>query len=204
MDENLAAQHHLQTVFSNEAIPLKSLPQFQSVNLNPLHQDYKKVMRWSIFFSSIIMLLVLGSIGYFTIGFSVYYFLFFLPWLIWFMIRILSFNISFSNQAYALREKDFIYQEGWLYKSQHIVPYSKIQHLSIQEGWIARKYGLANINVFTTGDNVSIPGVSKEIALQIQAYILSKIQKEDEVKENTNTTLPNSNEESIDKTSNAE
>lgn len=203
MDDNLAAQHHLQTVFSNEAIPLESLPQFQSVDLNPLHQDYKKVMSWSIFFTSIIMLLVLGSIGYFTIGFSVYYFLFFLPWLIWFMIRILSFKISFSNQAYTLREKDFIYQEGWLFKSQQIVPYSKIQHLSIQEGWIARKYGLANINIFTTGDNIVIPGVSKEIAMQIQAYILSKIQLEDEVKENANTTISNSNEESIDTTSEA-
>lgn len=204
MDDNLTSNSNLQQVFSNEMIPLESLPQFQSVELNPLHQDYKKVMRWSMFTTSIIMLLFLGSIGYFTLGFSVYYLLFFLPWLVWLIIRILSFEISFSNQAYALREKDFIFQEGWLFKSQQVVPYSKIQHLSIQEGWIARKYGLASINVFTTGDNIIIPGISKEVALQIQTFILSKIQIKNEVKVRENTTLPYSNEESIDTKSDAE
>lgn len=175
--------------FTNESIAISDLPQFQTVDLNPLNKDYKKVMAWDILFSSLIQILFLGSIGFFILEGDPYFLLFLIPWSIWLIIRIFSFRISFVNKSYAIRTHDIIYQSGWIVKSQQVVPYSKIQHILLQEAWLSRKYKLANIRLYTTGDSMEIPGIAKETALQIQRFVLSKIEDTSQETEDNNETI---------------
>lgn len=91
------------------------------------------------------------------------------------MTRILTFNLTFKRKQYALRQSDIIYQSGWLFRTTTVVPYNRIQHISLHEGWLARKYQLANIKLYTTGDDLEIPGIPKEIAQKMQQLILNKI-----------------------------
>ena len=58
------------------------------------------------------------------------------------------------------------------------VPFSRIQHVEIDESVFSRLFKLASISVFTAGDSsddLVIKGLSKEKALQIKEFISTKV-----------------------------
>ena len=58
------------------------------------------------------------------------------------------------------------------------VPFSRIQHVEIDEGMFSRFFKLASLSVYTAGDSsddLEIKGLSKEQALQIKEFISGKI-----------------------------
>ncbi|MDG1398998.1 MAG: PH domain-containing protein, partial [Polaribacter sp.] len=87
-------------------------------------------------------------------------------------------NLSFPFRKYALREKDITYKAGLLVKKITTVPFSRVQHVEIDEKPISRIFGLSSISVYTAGDSsddLEIKGIKKETALQIKEFISSKI-----------------------------
>lgn len=86
--------------------------------------------------------------------------------------------MSFPKRKYALREKDISYKEGLFVKRLTTVPFSRIQHVEIDEKPISRIFGLSSLSVYTAGDSsddLEIKGISKETALQIKEFISTKI-----------------------------
>ena len=58
------------------------------------------------------------------------------------------------------------------------VPFSRIQHIEIDEKPISRLFNLASISVYTAGDSsddLEIRGLDKEKAQQIKEFISQKI-----------------------------
>ena len=82
--------------------------------------------------------------------------------------------VGFSRRKYVLREKDVTYKSGVLIKTITTVPFSRIQHVEINEGLIPRLFKLATLAIFTAGDSSNdlvIKGIKKEKALKIKEFI---------------------------------
>ena len=164
--------------FKNESI--YQLPDISQVTFNKIHKDYLKVILISVLTGILIVFIGL----FFLISYnlnevipeytSYLYVGFFLL-----SILIISFLIvGFSRRKYAIREKDISYKRGVFIKRITTVPFSRIQHVEIDEGLISRVFKLASISVFTAGDSsddLVIKGLKKEEAYKIKEFISEKI-----------------------------
>jgi hypothetical protein len=74
-----------------------------------------------------------------------------------------------------------VFRNGVVSLETMIIPYNRVQHVALQEGFISRYLGLATVQVFTAGGNSSdleIPGILKAEAEDIKQLLMGKIQKE--------------------------
>lgn len=95
-----------------------------------------------------------------------------------FLFTSLIIIVGFSKRKYALREKDISYKSGIFFKKTTTVPFSRVQHVEVDEGPVSRIFKLASINVFTAGDSsndLEIKGIEKIEALRIKEFISQKI-----------------------------
>lgn len=105
---------------------------------------------------------------------GVFYFVFILFIISVFILLI----IGFPKRKFAIRDKDISYKSGVFIEKMVTVPFSRIQHIEIEEGVFSRLFKLATISVFTAGDSsddLEIKGITKEKALQIKEFISQKI-----------------------------
>ena len=182
------------TDFKNEQCDLTSLPKHQEVVLQPLHKDYKKV----VLIESILIGLVCVIFGFIplfanllveedfhlstymlvSIGVGV------LIAILQAVIRILGVD----KKGYALRDHDLMYKTGLINIKTTVVPFNRIQHVKVFEGILLRSFGLSKLIFYTAGGNFGdliIPGVSKENADSIRAFVMQNIEKQSELVEST-------------------
>lgn len=167
--------------FTNISIDPASLPQSGSVPLRPIHPAYLKVLRivWFILFT--LLLVVISLLFYFNQDWLQ---LVVLVPVISAYLLLLAFTVvvgtgSFKRKAYAIREKDIMYQTGWIFRKLHIVPYSRLQHCVLKTGPIERRFGLASIGLFTAASEVRdirLHGLPQAEAEQLREWILQQIQ----------------------------
>lgn len=163
--------------FSNRQLWQQDLPSAEEVDLQQLDSRYKKILWINIALQALIFLITTAIIFIVFFGIKISGLIVFIPFIVWLAVRLLTFKKVFQRKQYALREHDLIYQSGLIFTHRQIVPHNRIQHISIQESWLARQFGLAALTAFTTGGAVSIPGLDKKDALRIEAFMLSKINK---------------------------
>lgn len=167
--------------FSNEPIDLSTLPRYEMVNLNQLQPKYWNVILINVIASLLLAGIILTGVVYFVEEIHSLYWVFGLSYILVLGITFLLSSISFRKRGYAFREHDVIYRSGILSTNTMIVPYNRIQHVALHEGFISRYFGLAQVEIFTAGGNssdVSIPGIKKEQAEDIKQLLMGKIQKQ--------------------------
>ncbi len=79
-----------------------------------------------------------------------------------------------------------IYKSGAIAVTTTVIPYNRIQHAAMHEGFISRKMGLSSVEVFTAGginSEVKISGIEKTQAERIKGLLMGKVLKEDEANE---------------------
>ncbi|MGL2963756.1 PH domain-containing protein [Flavobacterium sp. RSB2_4_14] len=167
--------------FTNEPIDIAALPRYEAVNLNKLHSKYWKVILINI-------LLV-----YTTITFSAVFGVIFIEELLdmalilgGLIVLLLFFTlffakISFNKRGFAFREHDVIFRNGIISTNTMVIPYNRVQHVAVHEGFISRFFGLAKVEIFTAGGNssdIEIPGIAIEQAKNIKQLLMGKIQKQ--------------------------
>ncbi|WP_396191306.1 PH domain-containing protein [Flavobacterium sp.] len=168
--------------FTNETINTKQLPRYESVELTSLHKNYWKVLliNNAIIFSiiAIIMIFLWMNIED-SQEFS--------PFLVFGIFLVIvngSFflnRISFKKKAYAFRNHDVIYRSGLIATNTMVIPYNRVQHVALHEGFLSRYFGLAKVEIFTAGgtaSDIEIPGIAKEEAENIKQLLMGKIQKQ--------------------------
>ncbi len=87
----------------------------------------------------------------------------------------------FRNKKYRLFDKNITYQEGVLVHNETVVPFSRIQHVEIDEGPLERYFSLATLSVYTAGDSgkdLKISGLKIDLAQEIKDYITNYIKDE--------------------------
>lgn len=162
--------------FTNYQIAADNLPSSEELNYEPLEERYKKVMyfqyslSWlipaivSLVFSFIILenrWWLLAASAFFVIACG---------------IQLLFINRILSFRGYALREKDISQKKGIIMHRYTTIPLNRIQHISVNQGLVARKLDLASLEIYTasgTEKPITIKGLSKERAHEIKKFILS-------------------------------
>lgn len=173
------------TLFENLLIDLDALPVVQEEDFQSIQPAYRKVIliSWGIFYS--ILLIAPPIIFFFNESIKYDWMLYTISiggiLLLW-ISNIIWVNKAIKKKKYALREKDLIYTTGLIWSKRITIPFSRIQHAEVKQGPVARRFKLFTLKVFTAGGDsadLSIPGLDKEKADKIKAFILNKIEAEE-------------------------
>ena len=75
--------------------------------------------------------------------------------------------IEYRQWAYLITPDRIEIRKGIFFHSIRIVPISRIQHVTVSEGPIARAYHLASVTINTAGGSMKIEGLARETAAEI-------------------------------------
>lgn len=170
----------MNTEFTNENLSLKNLPKHQEAHYQKIAKEKLKVMFLSSATFYAILITTYITINIFIEEENNYHLHFFIAFFI--VITLHGFYLfhSFHNQFYALRSKDILYKYGVFTKSTTIIPFNRIQHISIDQGIYSRWFGIANIELFTAGGNdLEISGLYMDDAQKIKEFISNTINNEE-------------------------
>jgi uncharacterized protein len=165
--------------FSNFEIDVAALPRYEDVELHSISKKYLIKLQVGTTFSFL----------FFAVGIFIAYS--FLPeefhnYLFWAAVVILlMFMWSFFNNVmyvrrsgYALREQDIIFKRGFLFERITVVPFNRIQHVSVERSFLDKLLNIATVKVFTaggSGSDVSVPGIKPHIATSVKEEISARI-----------------------------
>ncbi|PGZ94346.1 hypothetical protein COE51_22730 [Bacillus pseudomycoides] len=90
-------------------------------------------------------------------------------------------NLRQRYHSYQLNEEEMEIQHGMFVVQRVLVPMIRIQHITIEQGPIMRKYGLTELKVSTAAMTHGIPGLTMREAEQLKRQIseLAKVSDED-------------------------
>ena len=167
--------------FTNETIDTKQLPRFEEVQLTSLHPKYWSVTLINLAVVFTVLGIGAGLIWYNTEELSNYGLEILIGLVIIVVLTVLLTRIAFKKKAFAFRNHDVIYRSGIIATNTMVIPYNRVQHVALHEGFVSRIFGLAKVEIFTAGGNSSdleIPGIAKEEAENIKQLLMGKIQKQ--------------------------
>ena len=164
--------------FTNNSVSFETLPKFESVPLQPLNRDYLNVVY--IGNAVFAILLSMGTLIFLWVKEESQPLILPIVGATSMVIALLFWlsTISFRKKGYALREKDILFQKGILSRTTTVIPFSRIQHVALHEGFFSRMYQLSELQIYTAGGSSSdlhIPGLPKEQAEQMKTFLLQKI-----------------------------
>jgi membrane protein YdbS with pleckstrin-like domain len=164
--------------FNNDLV--LQLPDITKIEFKKIDKSYFRVILINFFLFFIPLLVGLIVLHQFVFNDKVNNFITFiyLGFLGVFTLIFLYLIFSFSKRKYALREKDISYKSGLLVHKITTVPFSRIQHVEIDEKPVSRIFGLSALSVYTAGDSsddLEIKGITKEEAQKIKEFISHKI-----------------------------
>lgn len=168
--------------FTNENLDLNLLPKYETVALNQVHKNYWKVILLNI----AVFMLFLGLASYLLFfllkSSNPEPYLFITGYLLLGILLVVFYAISIKKRGYAIREKDLIYKSGIISISTAVIPFSRIQHITLNEGIFSRMFDLAALHIYTAGGisgNIVIPGLDIELAKAIKEELTKQVTMQD-------------------------
>lgn len=163
--------------FRNETIDINLLPKFEEVEFTKISNKYliKSNIQTGIFL--VIIIIAWGVLWYYDAGMQnlliagVVIFLFF-------AFRFWNNYKMQRNYGYALREKDLLYRRGFLVNSVTVIPFNRIQHVSVSRDFIDKMLNISSLQIFTAGgggSDVNIPGLKPQLAVNLKEALSSKL-----------------------------
>ncbi|SDS07569.1 hypothetical protein SAMN05216503_1901 [Polaribacter sp. KT25b] len=165
-------------MFENETV--SNYPSISEIIFKSIDLKYLKVILLNVLLLFTAILIGLFSADYFNLFEEInsYVYLFYIAFVVVFILVNLFMFVGFKKRKYAVREKDISYKSGIFLRKLTTVPFSRIQHIEVDEGLFSRFFKLASLSVFTAGDSsddLVIKGISKQTALEIKEFISTKI-----------------------------
>lgn len=163
--------------FSNNPVDINLLPKFEEVEYTGISRKYliKSNIQTVIF---LVILLIGWSVLYYygagiqnlqIAGLVIFLFFSFRFWN--------NFKMQ-KNYGYALREKDVLYKRGFLVNSVTVIPFNRIQHVSVSRDFIDKMLNISSLQVFTaggSGSDVNIPGLRPDLATTLKDALSTKL-----------------------------
>lgn len=182
------------TNFKNEQCDLNALPKHQEVALQQLHKNYKKVV-WIEAVLIGFICIVFGFVPLFinllveeVFDFNMFMLVGIIAGVVLAILQGIIRVLGVDKKGYVLRDHDLIYKTGLINIKTTVVPFNRIQHVKVFESILLRSFGLSKLIFYTAGGNFGdliIPGVSKENADSIRAFVMQNIEKQSELVEVT-------------------
>ncbi len=114
---------------------------------------------------AVVLALVLSQpLLYIIVGVGVVLFL----WMLWMIPR------QVRAIGYATAESDFMVRKGIMFRSLVVVPYGRIQYVDVNEGPVARKLGIASIQLHTASaqTDASLDGLPAPAAADLRDLLV--------------------------------
>ena len=168
--------------FQNNEININTLPNFKAATLQPIQQKFNKVLiiEWLLLFVIVfpIALFILWW-GFEKLNVNLKIYISVGVGLLMIFLRIRGY-FSYKTTSYGFREHDIIYRTGWPIQKTTTVPFSRIQDSKVVVGFIAKKYGLAKLELNTASSlgDISLRGLTIEEAEKLNQIIVDKINNE--------------------------
>jgi membrane protein YdbS with pleckstrin-like domain len=165
--------------FENDQVWLSDIPQSEAIEFTNLLSRYKRLLniQWVIFFA---LGLVALAVAYFNLD-DIEFVWFVVALGVWLVLLFLKFSfiqLGFPHKGYAIRQKDLHYRTGYLTHKVISVPFNRIQHVEIRQGFISKMLDLAVLKIYTAGNSahdLSLKGISLETAEEIKKLVTSKV-----------------------------
>lgn len=167
--------------FSNEPIDINLLPKFEEVEYTRISNKYliKSNLQTAIFF--MIVLIAWIVLWYYGAGvqnlqIAAVFILLFFGFRFW-----NNFKMQ-KNYGYALREKDILYRRGFLVNAVTVLPFNRIQHVSVSRDFIDKMLNISSLQIFTaggSGSDVNIPGLNPGLASTLKEALSTKLTAND-------------------------
>jgi hypothetical protein len=165
-------------MFQNREIALDDLPDMDQLDWQPMHPRYAR--RLQVERALVVLVLLAGSaLPYLflrhvfspSVPLWLFVVLFAIPFLSWPLL-------SVPRRGYVVRDKDIVFKSGILWRSVTAVPFNRVQHVETSNTPLDRKFGLANLQIYTaggSGGDLKIFGLGADIAEQLRIFILDKV-----------------------------
>lgn len=164
--------------FSNLQVDVNTLPKYEEVELLRLEPKYVLKLHFGTTAGLLFFMIGLWLAFTFIEEFREY-------WMLVMLLFFLIFGWSyFSNvqvmkrNGYALREKDIIFKHGFLFQKTTVVPFNRVQHVSVERSVTDKTLKLATLKVFTaggSGSDVRIPGLLPDTAFALKEELSNRI-----------------------------
>ena len=161
--------------YQNQSLDIDELPKFETSKGHPIAKAYLSVLRIFYCLKSLVLFGILFLLNYYEKlpKFIVYISLFAL--LIYLVIYIVETEKGFPKRRFSVREQDIIFQRGFLFFKQTIVPFNRIQHVEVKQDLIFRIFDIYSLKLFTAGSSsgdLSLAGLNKSDADKLKAILL--------------------------------
>jgi membrane protein YdbS with pleckstrin-like domain len=168
--------------FTNDILDTNLLPKYEEVELSTLSNKY-----WNVALINISIFLLFLGLGLVTLlvlnnNAKQYLYIILSAYIGFSALLIFLYKLDVNRRGFALREKDIIYRSGIIAISTTIIPFSRIQHIALDEGIFSRMYGLGELKIFTAGGSsgsLHIPGIEIEQAKSIKELLMKQINEID-------------------------
>ena len=163
--------------FENKQLYDGQMPAFEEVEFQPLNFRYNKMLLINSILELIILALCITAFVLINTGLGSCFkpLLFYSAAMIWFIFRLILINHRYKSKGFAFRQKDVLYKSGIIFRNVAVVPFKRIQHCRITEGFIQRFYSLSTLHVYTAGGNaLTIPGLAREDATRFRLFIMGQ------------------------------
>tara|TARA_R110001583_G_scaffold16041_5_gene65144 strand:+ start:3379 stop:3906 length:528 start_codon:yes stop_codon:yes gene_type:complete len=167
--------------FENDQVWLSDIPQSEAIEFTNLLPRYKRLLniQWAILFVLIIIITVMG-VAYFKFDEVklIWFGVALVVWLVFLLLKFSFIQLGFPNKGYAIRQKDLHYRTGYLTHKVISVPFNRIQHVEIRQGFISKMLDLAVLKIYTAGNSahdLSLKGISLKTAEEIKQIVTSKV-----------------------------
>ena len=162
-----------------------NLPDIGEINFKSIQKSYLKLMliKTSVIFIALMAGLTFGLMPKLNEKIPDYSYIFYLALILIFALIFLFVVLGFHKRKYAIRQKDITFKHGVLVHSMTTIPFSRIQHIEIDEGVFERILKLASLSIYTAGDNgrdLKINGLNKKEAQKIKELITNFVKDESE------------------------
>lgn len=159
--------------FTNQQLELEKIPHFEEVQYESLDKSWRLIaLIVTLIEISVFIIAFSGATLYFP-SFGYYYHIAFfsLPFI---LVSFVYPFWAYNNMGVALREHDIAYKEGVVWRSESVLAFNRIQHIEVSRGPLERKWGLAELKLYSAGGmsaDLTIEGLNHEQANNIRQFI---------------------------------
>ncbi|ALL07718.1 hypothetical protein AQ505_20810 [Pedobacter sp. PACM 27299] len=168
--------------FTNENLDLSLLPKYETVSLNEVDKKYWKVILLNIVVFMVFLALAAAFLFFLLKALKPQPYLFIGGYVLIGILLVVFYAISVKKRGYAIREKDVIYKSGIISISTSVIPFTRIQHITLNEGVFSRMFQLATLHIYTAGGisgNIAIPGLPIELAKSIKEELTRQLNNQE-------------------------
>lgn len=94
--------------------------------------------------------------------------------------RYVTANLKYKTFRYEIREDEMEIQSGVFIITRVLIPMNRIQYVTMEQGPIMKKYGLAELEISTAAPNHSIEGITEERAEELRRIITDLVKEREE------------------------